>query len=45
MNRHTHKTEQQRHEANQNFQHSYSQSAGAAMDTARMASNGNRVNY
>ncbi|KAF7640484.1 hypothetical protein Mgra_00000307 [Meloidogyne graminicola] len=42
MNRHTHKTEQQRHEANQNFQHSYSQSAGAAMDTARMASNGNR---
>jgi len=43
ISRHTHKSEQQQHQDNANFQHSYSQSAGAAMGTNKMASNNNRV--
>uniref|UniRef100_A0A914LWR0 WW domain-containing protein n=1 Tax=Meloidogyne incognita TaxID=6306 RepID=A0A914LWR0_MELIC len=44
ISRHTHKSEQQ-HQDNANFQHSYSQSAGAAMGTNKMSSNNNRQNF
>lgn len=45
MSRHTHKTEQQQQDLNANFQHSYSQSAGAAMGNNRMTPNNNRQNF